>query len=126
MIVDTSALIAVLRQEPEAGAFVESLLTAGRVRLSAATLLEARMVANRDRGVAELGELLDTLDAEVVPVDATQADIVFDGFLRYGKGQHPAGLNFGDCFSYALAKVYDEPLLFKGEDFSRTDVDVVA
>ena len=93
-----------------------------RVRISAATLLESRMVAKRDNCLSELAELLVTLDAEIIAVDQAQADIAFQGFLRYWKGQHPAGLNFGDCFSYALAKAYDEPLLFKGDDFPRTDI----
>jgi len=101
------------------------LLKADRVRISAATLLESRMVANRDNGHTELEELLDILDAEIIPVDKTQADLAFEGFLRYGKGKHPAGLNYGDCFSYALTKAYGEPLLFKGEDFPRTDVSAV-
>jgi ribonuclease VapC len=123
MIVDTSALIAILRKEQGYQSFIETLLKTDRVRISAATLLESRMVANRDNGLSELAELLVTLDAEIIAVDQTQADIAFQGFLRYGKGQHPAGLNFGDCFSYALAKAYDEPLLFKGDDFHRTDID---
>jgi ribonuclease VapC len=122
MIVDTSALIAILRKEQGYQSFIETLLKTDRVRISAATLLESRMVANRDNGLSELAELLVTLDAEIIAVDQTQADIAFQGFLRYGKGQHPAGLNFGDCFSYALAKAYDEPLLFKGDDFPRTDI----
>jgi ribonuclease VapC len=123
MIVDTSALIAILRKEPGYQSFIETLLTTDRVRISAATLLESRMVATRDKGLAELAELLVTLDAEIVGVDQAQGDIAFQGFLRYGKGQDPAGLNFGDCFSYALAKAYGEPLLFKGDDFPRTDID---
>ncbi len=122
MIVDTSALIAILRKEQGYQCFIETLLKTDRVRISAATLLESRMLANRDNGLSELAELLVTLDAEIIAVDQTQADIAFQGFLRYGKGQHPAGLNFGDCFSYALAKAYDEPLLFKGDDFPRTDI----
>jgi ribonuclease VapC len=123
MIVDTSALIAILRKEQGYQSCIETLLKADRVRISAATLLESRMVADRDNGLAELAELLVTLDAEIIAVDQAQTDVAFQGFLRYGKGQHPAGLNFGDCFSYALAKVYDEPLLFKGNDFPRTDID---
>lgn len=103
--------------------FIDALLKADRVRISAATLLEARMVANRDHGASELEELLDTVDAEVIAVDNTQADIAFQGFLRFGKGQHQAGLNYGDCFSCALAKAFGEPLLFKGDDFAKTDLD---
>lgn len=121
MIADTSALVAILRREPEASRFIDALLTADRVRISAATLLEARMVANRDNGIAELDELLETIDAEVIPVDQIQTDIAFDGLLGFGKGRHPAGLNYGDCFSYA-AMAFNEALLFKGDDFSQTDV----
>jgi len=122
MIVDTSALIAILRKEEGYQCFIEILLKTDRVRISPATLLESRMVANRDNGLSELAELLVILDAEIIAVDQAQADLAFQGFLRYGKGQHPAGLNFGDCFSYALAKAHDEPLLFKGDDFPRTDI----
>lgn len=122
MIVDTSALIAILRKEQGYESFIETLLKTDCVRISAATLLESRMVANRDKGLTELEELLATLETEVIPFDQSQAEIAFEGFLRYGKGRHPAGLNYGDCFSYALAKAYDEPLLFKGDDFPRTDI----
>lgn len=73
--------------------------------------------------IVDTSALIVTLDAEIIPVDQAQIDIAFQGFLRYGKGQHPAGLNFGDCFSDALAKAYDELLLFKGDDFPRTDID---
>ncbi len=122
MIVDTSALIAVLRREPEADRFLDRLLATSEVRISAGTLLEIRIVAERDGGSAELEELLATLGIEVVPVDARQVDLAFDGFRRFGKGRHPAALNFGDLFAYALARAMDEPLLFKGDDFNRTDV----
>ncbi len=122
MIVDTSALIAVLRREPEADGFVESLLASSAVRVSAGTLLETRIVAERDGGTAELAGLLEAIGVDVVPVDARQVDLAFDGFRRFGKGRHPAGLNLGDLFAYALARVLDAPLLFKGNDFARTDV----
>ena len=122
MIVDTSALIAVLRREPEADRFIDRLLATSEVRISAGTLPEIRIVAERDGGSAELGGLQATLGIEVVPVDARQVDLAFDGFRRFGKGRHPAALNFGDLFAYALARAMDEPLLFKGDDFNRTDV----
>ncbi len=125
MIVDTSALIAVLRREPEADGFVESLLASSAVRVSAGTLLETRIVAERDGGTADLAELLEAIGVDVVPVDARQVDLAFDGFRRFGKGRHPAGLNFGDLFAYALAHALDAPLLFKGNDFARTDVNTV-
>ena len=122
MIVDTSALIAVLRREPEADRFVDRLMATSEVRISAGTLLEIRIVAERDDGVAELEELLEAVGIEVVPVDARHVDLAFDGFRRFGKGRHPAGLNFGDLFAYALARALDESLLFKGANFTGTDV----
>ena len=122
MIVDTSALIAVLRHEPEADGFVELMLASSAVRVSAGTLVETRIVAERDGGAAEMADLLEAIGVEVVPVDARQVDLAFDGFRRFGKGRHPAGLNFGDLFAYALARALDAPLLFKGNDFARTDV----
>jgi ribonuclease VapC len=122
MIVDTSALIAILRREPDSDALAERLLGADEVRMSSGTLLEARIVAERDGGDAELAELLDLAGIEIVPPDARQIDLAFEGFRRFGRGRHPAGLNFGDLFAYALARALDEPLLFKGEDFGKTDV----
>lgn len=123
MIVDTSALIAILRGEPEVDRFAERLLTAGTVRISAGTLLEARLVAARDGGLKELSELVETIGAVVVPVDEHQVDVALDAFLRFGKGRHAAGLNFGDLFAYALARSLGEPLLFKGGDFTSTDIE---
>ena len=123
MIVDTSALIAILRGEPGAIALREKLLQAAEPRISAGTLLEARMVAERDGGVMDLNALLSAAGVEIVPVDEAQVDAAHDGFRRFGKGRHPAGLNYGDCFAYGLARLLGEPLLFKGEDFSLTDVD---
>ncbi len=122
MIVDTSALIAVLRREPEAEGFIDRLLATREVRVSAGTLIETHLAAERDGGGAELAALLQVVDADVGPVDARQVDLAVDGFRRFGRGRHPAGLNFGDLFAYALARVLDEPLLFKGGDFGRTDV----
>ena len=123
MIVDTSALIAILRGEPGAIALREKLLQAAEPRISAGTLLEARRVAERDGGVMDLNALLSAAGVEIVPVDEAQVDAAHDGFRRFGKGRHPAGLNYGDCFAYGLARLLGEPLLFKGEDFSLTDVD---
>jgi ribonuclease VapC len=114
MIVDTSALIAVLRREPEREAFRDKLLTAGTVSISAVSLVESRIIAEREGGRAELDTLLAAADVQVVPVDRVQADAASDAFLRYGKGRHPAALNLGDLFAYALATTTGEPLLFKG------------
>jgi ribonuclease VapC len=122
VIVDTSALIAILRDEPDAEELLHRLLTDHAPRISAGTLLEARIVAERDGGAEELAELLSLADVEVVPVDERLVDVGKEGFRRFGKGRHAAGLNYGDCFAYALARALDEPLLFKGDDFSRTDV----
>lgn len=123
MIVDTSAIVAILRREPEADDLIAKLLGAEEVQISAGTLLELRMVANRERGGAELEEILTIANIEVVPVDERQIAIVYGGFLRFGRGRGRAGLNFGDLFAYALARMLDEPLLYKGDDFPHTDVE---
>jgi ribonuclease VapC len=122
VIVDTSALIAILRREPEGDRFTDALLAASEPKMSVATLLEARMIAQRDNGAAELEALINAAGIEIVSTDLAQIDLAFEGFLRFGKGRHPAGLNFGDLFAYALARTLDEPLLYKGEDFGQTDV----
>lgn len=121
MIVDSSALIAILRKEPEAAAFAGMLLAA-QARVSAGTLIEALIVAERDGGADDLQELLEWFDARIEAVDSRQIAFALSGFRKYGKGRHPAALNFGDLFAYALAKAVDEPLLFKGEDFAQTDL----
>ena len=125
MIVDTSALIAVLHNEPEAALFTE-LLIDNPARMSAANWLEAAMVADANVD-PETGDRLDQLIAvteiEVVDVTAALATKARAAFRRYGRGSgSPARLNFGDCFAYALSAMSDEPLLFKGNDFSHTDV----
>jgi ribonuclease VapC len=122
VIVDTSALIVILRREPEATAFNKALLLGRPTRISAATLVEARMLAVRYGVLDDLAALLRDAGVIVTPVDEEQADAAAYGFTCYGKGRHPAALNFGDLFAYALAKVTGEPLLFKGSDFARTDV----
>jgi ribonuclease VapC len=122
MILDTSALIAILQKEPGSDALMDRMLQAATPRLSAGTLIEARMVAARIGGTAQLETLLETADVEVVSVDRRQAGLAFEGFRRFGKGRDPAALNYGDLFAYALARAFDEPLLCKGEDFGRTDV----
>ena len=125
MVIDTSALVAILEDEPERRQFNECIEAEPTRLISAATVLEAGIVMEARRGEAaglELDLLLKRARFEVVPVDAEQVETAREAFRRYGRGRHPAGLNFGDCFSYALAQVLGEPLLFKGEDFSRTDV----
>jgi len=124
--VDTSALIAICMDEPDRGHFMKVMETAQGILISSGTLVEARIVAF-NKGKAELVEELDSLLAsfavEIVSQDAEQADIAHEAFVTYGKGRgHPAGLNFGDLFSYALAKARGVPLLYKGSDFARTDI----
>jgi ribonuclease VapC len=127
LIVDTSALIAILRGEPDAARYVEALASASSVRMSAANYVEAAIVvdANRDPVLSRrLDDLLVAAEVSVEPVTKDHADIARAAYRDFGKGSgHPAGLNFGDCFSYALARASGRPLLFKGEDFSRTDVE---
>jgi len=125
VIVDASALIAILFKEEEALAFAQAMQAAPRRAVSAPTLVETTMVAEGRIGPgmgAELDELLDAMRAEIVPFTAEHAAIARDAWRRFGKGRHPAGLNLGDCFAYALAQSRNEPLLFKGDDFSQTDV----
>lgn len=125
MVIDTSAIIAIALNEPEATTF-ESLIADDPVRLiSAATVLEASIVLETRLGDAagrEFDLWLLKLGAEVVPVDAEQIDAARRTWRRYGKGRHAAALNYGDCFAYALALTRGEPLLFKGEDFAKTDI----
>lgn len=123
MILDTSAVVAVLRQEAGWEDLLQRMLSAPVLRISAGTLLECRIVAERDAGAAELAAFMEKLAVETVPTDARQIDIALAGYRTYGKGRHPAGLNFGDCFAYALSKILGESLLFKGDDFSRTDIE---
>ena len=126
MIVDTSAIIAILRREPEADLFIDLLAKAARPKLSVANYVEASAVvaAARDPFVArQLDEAIRAAGIEIMPVTVNQGFIAKDACRDFGKGSgHPARLNFGDCFAYALAKDLDEPLLFKGDDFSHTDV----
>jgi ribonuclease VapC len=122
LIADTSALIAILRREAEGPRFSSLLLEAPTAKISAGTAIELGIIAERERGTDELQELLADLDLEMVPVDVVQIGFAIDGFRRFGKGRHPAALNLGDLFAYALARALDEPLLFKGDDFIHTDV----
>lgn len=125
MVIDTSALVAILQQEAVADRLIAAL-DADRIRLvSAASVVELSLALLGRFGEAadpQLDRLLRGINAEVVPVDAAQVTIARDAALRYGRGRHEAALNFGDCFSYALALERGEPLLFVGEDFAKTDV----
>ena len=126
MIVDTSALIAILYAEDDAQTFAQAIAVAEYRLLSAATYVEAGIVIDRQRGAAagrQLDALIDKAGIVVEPVTRRHADLARQAYLEFGKGQHPAALNFGDCFSYALAKSLAMPLLYKGDDFRRTDVE---
>lgn len=125
MVVDTSALIAILLREPEADLFGRALADAPVRLLSAVTRVELAFVIEGRKGEAgraDLERLLQPGLFEIVSVTPHMADIAIGAFRRYGKGRHRAGLNIGDCFSYALAAALDEPLLFKGNDFIHTDI----
>jgi ribonuclease VapC len=126
VIVDASALIAILREEPDARRFTDAIADADNVKISAATLFEASIVADGIRDHVA-GRRFDDICRDsgllVVPFDAEQARIAREAYREYGKGSgHKARLNFGDCFAYALARVTGELLLYKGTDFQHTDV----
>jgi len=126
MIADTSALIAILRQEGDARIFAEAASKAEKISISAANWFEAAIVADRfrDRTVGrQFDEMCRELKLVVVPLDETQARIAREAYRDFGKGSgHKAQLNFGDCFAYALAKAMNAPLLYKGTDFPHTDI----
>lgn len=125
MIVDTSAVLAVIFGEPDAEFYLNAMSGADSLAISAATLTETLIVAEARQGAeaaTDVGALLADLEAQVVPVDEEQAELAASAWRRFGKGRHPAGLNMGDTFSYALAASRGEPLLFKGKDFSATDI----
>ena len=127
MVIDTSALLAIFLAEPERQGFLECILQAETRLISAATVLETGIVLEARRGEAagrEFDLFVVRVNLQIVPVDAEQIEIARSAWRKYGKGRHPAALNFGDCFSYALAKSSGEPLLAKGEDFSQTDIEV--
>ena len=120
--VDTSALVAILLGESDAAACTRAIAANSRLLISAATVAEALIVAER-RGLGkEMAELVDGLDLEIVNVSPAVARRVADCYARWGKGIHPARLNFGDCFAYEVAKTHDCPLLHIGTDFARTDI----
>jgi ribonuclease VapC len=129
MVVDTSALVAILFAESTAERLMEAILAAPRPIVSAASLVEVGIVALARHGEAserELNSLLRQLRLQIIPVTADQAERALGAFRRFGKGRHPAGLNYGDCFSYALASITGEPLLCVGDDFARTDLQIAS
>ena len=122
IVIDTSALMAILQNEPEADDCIAIMDDEDQLLISAGTVAEALIVAAR-RGLGDvLGSTIDQLELDVTPVTVEMARRVAAAYERWGKGVHPAGLNFGDCFAYALAELNDCPLLYVGEDFAKTDI----
>jgi len=124
MVIDASALLAILKLEPEREQFARAILQASVRLISPVNWLEAAIRAEKARAedMAALDAFVAAAEIEVVPIDQFQMRIAHGAWRDFGKGHHPAGLNLGDCFAYALAKQTGEPLLFKGRDFSRTDI----
>lgn len=124
MIIDTSAIVAILFDEDDATIYAAAIARAGSCRMSAATFVETASVveAQTRSGGSQLDALIRRADIAIEPVTAEQAHVARQAFIDFGKGGHPAGLNYGDCYSYALAKTTREPLLFKGKDFAATDL----
>ena len=120
--VDTSALMAILLGESESDACAQALTTNDRIVISAATVAEALIVAERRNLRVEMARLVDGLGLEIASITLAAARRVAECYSRWGKGMSPGGLNFGDCFAYEVAKSHDCPLLYVGEDFARTDV----
>lgn len=126
LVLDSSALMAIALGEPDAAVFESAIFAAsGALSISSATVLEAMIVAEArhpDSGGRDVRTLLGVFAPTIVPMTADVVEIAFAGWRRFGKGRHPAALNFADCFSYALSKQLGAPLLFKGNDFTQTDV----
>lgn len=122
IVVDTSALTAIALREPTGPACLARLQIEDRLLISAGTLTELLIVASRKTVSAAVRHVITTFDFEVVPVTAAFAEHTATAYRQWGKGFHPAALNFGDCFAYALAKEQDCPLLYVGDDFARTDI----
>jgi ribonuclease VapC len=125
MVVDSSALVAIILQESERAIFEDLILREPTVVISIASLVEVTITLlgrRREADAARLEETLSILTISAQAVDLQQGILARQAFTRFGRGRHQAALNFGDCFAYALAKARDEPLLFKGDDFSKTDI----
>ncbi|GAC1436730.1 MAG: type II toxin-antitoxin system VapC family toxin [Terriglobales bacterium] len=127
MVIDSSALVAIFLGEPERQSLLDLIMAAETRLISAASVVETGIVLETRRG-EEAGREFDLflirVNIEIVPVDAEQSELARSAWRHYGKGRHPAGLNFGDCFAYALSKSQGHPLLAKGDDFARTDIEV--
>ena len=129
MVIDTSALLAILQGEPERHAFIEAIDAADSRHMSVATFLETSIVIEARygaEGVRDLDHFIGLAGVELIPVNVEQGQIARSAFSRFGKGRHRAALNYGDCFSYALAAVLGETLLCKGDDFCHSDVMIAA
>ena len=127
MVIDTSALIAILVGEAEADDFLQKIVQDPKLLVSAVTLVESSIVIEARRGEAggrELDLLLHRAQMRITPVDLEQAEMARMAYRRFGKGRHPAGLNLGDCFSYALARISGEPVLAKGDEFRRAGLQI--
>lgn len=125
MVIDTSAVLAVLQNEPERDTFIRFIVDAPIRRMSAATYVEAGIVLESRFGSAGTHQFIlfvSRAEIQIAQLDLEQAEIALDAYRRFGKGRHAAGLNYGDCFSYALAAAKEEPLLYKGNDFMETDI----
>lgn len=128
MVIDTSAVVAVLQDEPERRRINEAIDAAETCLMSTATFVECSIILEArhgDAGRDALDLFIAEAGIELVPVDVEHARVARRAFNRFGKGRHASGLDFGDCFSYALAKTTGQPLLYKGEDFTRTDISAV-
>jgi ribonuclease VapC len=126
MVLDTSAILAILQDEPERRKFNEAIEAAESRSLSTASFVECSMILESRYGadgIRDLDLFIAKAQVSLIPVDEEQADLARRAFRKYGKGRHPAGLNFGDCFSYGLSQALHEALLFKGNDFPQTDVE---
>jgi ribonuclease VapC len=129
VIIDTSAMVAILYREPEATSFIQCIHDADSCRISVATWLELAMVVESQLGpdgMRQTEAFFRRAGITIEPVTVAHGELARQAFLDFGKGRHKAGLNYGDCFSYALAKATGEPLLFKGNDFALTDIEAAA
>ena len=125
MVIDTSAVLAIMQREPERRIFLEAIEAADSTRMSVASFVESSIVIESRygaEGLRDLDRFISRARIELIPVDTEQGQLARSAFSRFGKGRHRAGLNYGDCFSYAAAISLGEPLLCKGDDFIHTDV----
>lgn len=122
VVIDTSAIMAILLNEPQIEHCQDCLIAANEIIISAGTLAEALIVATTRGRKHQLDHFIEMLGIQTIPLDALHANLASQAYQKWGKGNHPAGLNFGDCFAYSLARHLNLPLLFIGNDFSKTDI----